>query len=237
MIKKEFNLSTRRYFLETLTILPLLPVFHSSRIYDSKIEETEIPERTSLDEPGPMLPPVPAILLTVRDPLDKSEEISVVWSFVINGKPPQIGISAGHEHHVRAILLRSRDFVLNVPTKQMVTAFDRVDMNSGKKGDKFKLSGFTRGSATTADAPTIAESPIQVECRSFNHLEVPPARTLFLAEVIAVSVLPGVCDENGRLMVKKVPFFGMTSGSGEFYTMGEKVGHIGMTIGRKDIKY
>jgi len=29
----------------------------------------------------------------------------------------------------------------------------------------------------------------------------------------------------------------MTAGSGEFYTMGEKVGHIGKSVGRSDIKY
>jgi hypothetical protein len=29
----------------------------------------------------------------------------------------------------------------------------------------------------------------------------------------------------------------MTAGSGEFYTMGRKVGHIGQTVGRSDIRY
>jgi hypothetical protein len=38
-------------------------------------------------------------------------------------------------------------------------------------------------------------------------------------------------------MVDKVGFFGMTAGSGEFYTMGEKVGYIGRSVGRDDIKY
>jgi hypothetical protein len=29
----------------------------------------------------------------------------------------------------------------------------------------------------------------------------------------------------------------MTAGSGEFYAMGARVGNIGMTMGRSDIKY
>ena len=29
----------------------------------------------------------------------------------------------------------------------------------------------------------------------------------------------------------------MTAGSGEHYTMGSRVGNIGMTVGRTDIKY
>ena len=60
---------------------------------------------------------------------------------------------------------------------------------------------------------------------------------MFLAEVVATTVLEGACDENGRLIVANVPFFGMTAGSGEFYTMGELVGHIGQSVGRNDIKF
>lgn len=236
-MNKDLAVSTRRCFLERFTMVSLLPLLNYHSDGSSKSQNIKQQDRLSLAEPGPMLPPVPSILLTARDPDDKSEEISVVWTFVINGKPPQIGISVGHEHHVHSILLRAKDFVLNIPTKSMVTAFDRVDMNSGKKGDKFKLSGLTRANAAVADAPVIKESPIHVECRTFNHLEVPPSRTVLLAEVIAVSVLPGVCDNQGRLIVDNVPFFGMTAGSGEFYTMGKKVGHIGMTVGRNDIKY
>jgi len=40
------------------------------------------------------------------------------------------------------------------------------------------------------------------------------------ADVVATTVHEGVCDKDGRLIVSNVPFFGMTAGSGEFYTMG-----------------
>jgi hypothetical protein len=49
--------------------------------------------------------------------------------------------------------------------------------------------------------------------------------------------LDGAVDENERLRVDDVPFFGMTAGSGEFYTMGQAVGNIGKTVGRSDIRY
>jgi len=47
----------------------------------------------------------------------------------------------------------------------------------------------------------------------------------------------GVCDEDGRLRASSAPFLGMTAGSGEFVTLGERVGHIGQTAGRSDIRY
>ncbi|MBI3667716.1 MAG: flavin reductase family protein [Acidobacteria bacterium] len=196
-----------------------------------------VAKRRLLPEPGPMLPPVPAILLTVNGKPGDPDEISVVWTFVICGKPPQIGISVGHQHLAEKLVDLHKEFVLNVPVASVVQAFDKVDMNSSKVGDKFKLSGLTRGKAVKVNAPTVEESPIHVECKVFHTLDVPPARTMFLAEVVATSVHEGACDEKGRLIVSAVPFFGMSAGSGEFYTMGKLVGHIGQTVGRTDIKY
>lgn len=184
-----------------------------------------------------MLPPVPAILLTVSGMPGDPDEISVVWTFVINGKPPQIGIAPGNEHLAQRLVEHHREFVLNVPVVAMVAAFDKVDFSSTKVGDKFALTGWTRGRASKVQAPTIEESPIHVECRTFTTVEVPPSRKVILADVVATSVHDGVCDADGRLKVDAVPFFGMTAGSGEFYSMGRRVGHIGQGVGRRDIKY
>ena len=194
-------------------------------------------KRIRLSENGPMIPPVPAILLTVNGKLGDPKEISVVWTFVLEGKPPQIGISVADYHIAGDLIKMHEEFVLNVPTADMVTAFDTVDMNSSKVGDKYTLSKLTEGKAVVVDAPTISEAPIQVECRIFNTIAAPPHRTVFFADVVATTVLEGVCDKSGRLIVPNVSFFGMTAGSGEFYTMGKPVGHIGKTVGRNDIKY
>jgi len=198
--------------------------------------ETEGP-RIALRQPAPMLPPAQAILLSVRGMPDDPDELSVVWTFVLNGKPPQVGISAAHEHVATALVAQHREFVLNVPTADLVMPFDKVDMASTEVADKFALAGLRRGAATVIDAPTVAEAPIQIECRVTQQVAVPPARQLFVADVVATTVLPGVCDADEMLIVDAVPFFGMTAGSGEFYTMGERIGHIGQTRGAPAGKY
>jgi len=184
-----------------------------------------------------MVPPVPAIILSMRGTDGEPDELSVLWTFVVNGSPPQIGVSAGTEHLARRLLDERTEFVLNVPTVSMIEAFDTIDMNSGSVGDKYALSGLTRGQATVVDAPTVEEAPIQCECRTIGSLEVPPVRKIFVAEVVATTAAAGAVDDDGRLIVPNVPFFGMTAGSGEHYDMGRRVGNIGMTVGRTDIKY
>ena len=193
--------------------------------------------RRSLAAPGPMIPPCPAILLTVNGRPGDPDEISVLWTFVVNGDPPQIGVSAGFEHQARELLELHDEFVLNVPVASMIEAFDKVDMNSSRVADKFEVSGLTRGAATVVDAPTVDESPVHCECRVISSLEVPPVRKLFIAEVMATTAVEGAVDDGGRLIVPAVDFFGMTAGSGEHYTMGRRVGNIGMTVGRSDIRY
>ncbi len=201
------------------------------------IERSQAAERIRLREPGPMLPPVPAVLLSVNGAPGDPDHLSVVWTFIIEGSPPHIGVAVGDEHVAGELIERHGEFVLNVPVAEIVTPFDRVDMSSSRVGDKYELSELTRGSAVEVNAPTVEECPIHVECRVFDSLLVPPARTLFVAEVVATTVLEGTVDENERLRVDDVPFFGMTAGSGEFYTMGRAVGHIGKTVGRSDIRY
>ena len=229
--------SSRRVFLKNTSMAALLSCFSAPVISGTLSNSEKSTIRKTLPSPRPMIPPVPAILLTINGDEEGRFEIGVVWTFVINSHPPQIGISVHDDHVVLKPIQKHGTFVLNVPTVDMANSFDRIDMNSKKEMDKFKLSGWSRGKAISVDAPTIVESPIQVECEVFNEIKVPPSRTIFVANVTATTVHEYVCDEKGQLDVASVPFFGMTPGSGEFYTMGKKVGHIGQSVGQDDSYY
>jgi flavin reductase (DIM6/NTAB) family NADH-FMN oxidoreductase RutF len=235
MMSRRAHAPGRRRILEGALALPFL-IAPAGRAGLTAGQPRPRPPRALL-KPGPMLPPVPAILLTVNGRPGDPDEISVLWTFVINGDPPQVGVSAGDEHVAGGLIALHRDFVLNVPTAALVHPFDVVDMSSSRVGDKFALSGLTRGRAARVDAPTVNEAPIHVECRLLHALRVLPVRTVYIAEVAATTVHEGICDADGRLRAESAAFFGMTAGSGEFYTLGQKVGHIGQSAGRKDIRY
>ncbi|MGD9904265.1 MAG: flavin reductase family protein [Vicinamibacterales bacterium] len=193
--------------------------------------------RVTLATPGPMLPPAQAVITSVRGNPGDPDELAVLWTFVVNGDPAQVGVAAGDEHIAGALIARHRAFVLNVPTASMIHGFDVIDFSSSRPGDKFARSGFTRGQAGAVDAPTVNEAPIQLECRLTHTLRVPPMRTVFIADVVATTVHEGICDADGRLRPDAAAFFGMAAGCGEFFTLGQKVGHIGQSVGRRDIRY
>ena len=195
------------------------------------------PSRRAIPKPGPMVPPVPAIITSVHGQPGDPDELSVLWTFVVNGDPPQVGVAAGDEHIAGGLIALHREFVLNVPVASMIHAFDRLDFSSSRPADKYALSGLTRGMATMVKAPAVNEAPIQLECRLSHILRVPPVRTVFIADVVATTVHDGICDGDGRLQPESAAFFGMMAGCGEFYTMDRKVGHIGQSVGRRDIRY
>ena len=154
-----------------------------------------------------MLPPSQAIITSVRGK---------------PGDPAQIGVAAGDEHIAGGLIALHKECVLNVPTVSMIHGFDVIDFSSGKPDDKFAKSGFTRGRATVVNAPTVNEAPM---------------RTLFVAEVVATTVHDGICDADGRLRPESAACVGMAAGCGEFFTLGQKVGHIGPSVGRRDTRY
>jgi flavin reductase (DIM6/NTAB) family NADH-FMN oxidoreductase RutF len=209
---------------------------HETPAATGTLAQTARPRR-SLAKPGPMLPPAQAVITSVRGRPGDPDELSVLWTFVVNGDPPQVGVSAGDEHIAGALIGLHKEFVLNVPTASMIHGFDVIDFSSSRPGDKFGKSGFTRGQGTVVNAPAITEAPIQLECRLLHTLRVPPMRTVHIAEVVATTVHDGICDPDGRLRPDAAAFFGMAAGCGEFFTLGQKVGHIGQSVGRRDIRY
>ena len=201
-------------------------------------------ERFELPTPGPMLPPVPAIVLGVKGDASVPDDLTVVWTFVLEGNPPQIGISvgddsaiSGHKHAALELIKKHGEFTLNVPDASWIEKFDGIDMTASTRADKFEANRLTRLPSKLIGAPGVAEAAIVLECKVLQSHRLPPTRTVFFAEVVRVTVHPGVTDADGKLDSSARQFFGMTSGNGEFWTFGKKVGRIGMTKGIEHIRY
>jgi len=215
----------------------------SDNIINEKIAVTQ-ENRFELPQAGAMIPPVPAIVLGVKGDSTLEDDLTIVWTFVLEGSPALIGISVPNNSAITGdtyvgleLLKKHGEFTLNVPDESWVTEFDNIDMTASSRTDKFAANGLTRLPSKLIDAPGIAEAAIVLECKILQMHALPPQRTVFFAEVVRTSVHPGVTDENGRLIAKSREFFGMTAGNGEFWTFGRKVGNIGKTIKRKDIRY
>ena len=81
--------------------------------------------------------------------------------------------------------------------------------------------------------PQIAESPVSLECRVPQKIEL-GSHTMFVAEVVSVSVDEKWMDETGRVQ-REIADPSVYS-HGTYYGLGEAIGSVGYSVAKKKKK-
>lgn len=182
--------------------------------------------------PGNMLYPVPAVMVSCQCPGERPNIITIAWAGTVCSSPAMVSISVRKERHSHHILKESKEFVINLVTKDLVRAADYCGVRSGRDVDKFKEMHLTELPSQTVRAPGIAESPVNIECKVTEVKEL-GSHDLFLAEVTNVTIEDSYMDEKGKFDLNKA---GLAAYShGEYYELGKKVGTFGYSV-RKPAK-
>ena len=181
-------------------------------------------------KPGNMLYPVPAVMVSCQREGGKPNIITVAWAGTICSDPAMLSISVRKNRYSYDIIKETKEFVVNLTTKQLCRATDYCGVKSGKDVDKFKEMNLTPSKSKTISAPGISESPVSLECKVKQVLEL-GSHDMFLAEVTAVSVDPKYMDEKGKFHLNDI---GLTAYShGEYFKLGEKIGSFGFSVKKK----
>ena len=181
-------------------------------------------------KPGTMIYPLPALLVSCGSTEEEYNIITVAWAGTICTNPAMCYISVRPERHSYPILKRNMEFVINLTTNDLTFATDYCGVKSGKDVDKFKEMNLTPSKSKTISAPGISESPVSLECKVKQVLEL-GSHDMFLAEVTAVSVDPKYMDEKGKFHLNDI---GLTAYShGEYFKLGEKIGSFGYSVKKK----
>jgi len=178
-----------------------------------------------------MLFPTPVVLVTCVDEAGKPNIITLAWVGTINSEPPMIGISIRPERYSHACVKRSREFVVNLPTEEMVRKVDACGVLSGKEMDKFASTGLKPIPAQKLKPPLIDECPVQMECKVKEIISL-GSHDLFLGEIVALHVKEEVQKEKGRIDITKALPFVYCPGAREYWNLGKRIGHYGFTKGK-----
>lgn len=178
---------------------------------------------------GALLAPLPPAIVTCGT-LDKPNALTVGWTGILNTHPPKTYVSIRPSRHSYNLIKESGEFVINLPTKDLVRAADFCGVRSGKDTDKFAVCGITAESSTEISAPSLAESPLSLECRV---TEVIPLGThdMFMADIVAVTVKEELISEDGKLHLDKCGLIAYAHG--EYYELGKKLGFFGFSVQKK----
>ena len=91
--------------------------------------------------------------------------------------------------------------------------------------------GLTAQPSRYVGAPGIGESPVNLECRVTNRLEL-GSHDMFLARVEGVAIDGKYMDEKGKFHLNDS---GLVSYShGEYFELGKKLGSFGWSVRKKE---
>lgn len=178
---------------------------------------------------GTLLAPVPPALVSCSDG-QRDNLVTVAWTGIINSEPPKTYISLRPERFSYDIIKKSGEFVINLPSSHIIRSIDFCGCRSGRELDKFAACSLTRERATKVNCPTVAESPVSLECRVTDIIEL-GSHHMFMADILAVNVDERYIDEKGRLHMEKCSLAAYAHG--QYFALGKKIGSFGYSVKKK----
>lgn len=182
-------------------------------------------------KPGTLIYPLPAVLVSCGATPGEYNLLTVAWTGTVCTDPPMCYVSVRPERHSYEIIRRTGEFVINLTTRGLARAADWCGVRSGCDYDKFREMGLTPGKALKVAAPIVEESPVSIECRVRQVLEL-GTHDMFLAEVVAVQVDADYIDPaTGRFCLERA--CPIVYSHGEYFALGEALGHFGWSVRKK----
>ena len=181
-------------------------------------------------KPGNMLYPLPAVLVSTADKKGGTNLFTVAWTGTICSDPPMVSISVRPERYSYSMIVETGEFVINLTTEELTYATDYCGVKSGRDVDKWKEVKLTPVKADKVQAPLVAESPVNLECRVTRRIPL-GTHDMFLAEVVAVHADEAYMDEKGKFSLAKAN--PMVYSHGTYYGLGKELGTFGYSVRKK----
>jgi len=185
-------------------------------------------------KPGTMIYPLPALLISCGATAAQHNIITISWTGTICTEPALCYISVRPDRHSYKLIKDQGEYVINLTTRALAKATDWCGVRSGREHDKFTETGLTAIPAEKVKAPMIKESPVNIECRVRDILEL-GSHHMFISEVLTVHA-----DE--KYLDQKSGYFDLSRADpiayshGKYFTLGKILGKFGYTVQKKGRK-
>ena len=173
-----------------------------------------------------LLNPTPAVLVS-SGTMEHPNVFTVGWTGIINTRPPKTYVSIRPSRYSYGLIKESGEFVINLTTTALLKATDKCGVYTGKNKDKFKLCGLTPEESATVSAPSIAESPVSLECKVFDVIPL-GSHDMFLADITAVRVDESALSPEGTLMLEKCHLTAYSHG--KYYELTKPITSLGFAV-------
>lgn len=194
-------------------------------------------ENNSMKEawkPGTLIYPLPAVLVSCGTTPEEYNMLTIAWTGTVCTNPPMCYISVRKERHSYDIIRRTGEFAINLTTEALARATDWCGVRSGRDNNKWQTTGLTPMENEYISAPIIAESPLSICCKVRQVIEL-GSHDMFLADVVGILADKRYIDpETGKFSLDRAK--PIVYSHGEYYTLGELIGHFGWSVKKKTTK-
>lgn len=182
-------------------------------------------------KPGTMVYPAPAAIVTVGANPSEWNMLTIAWTGTLCTDPAMLYISVRPSRFSYSFLLKNMEFTLNLTTEAMARATDWAGVKSGADFDKWKETGLSPIPGEKVASPTIVESPLSIECRVKEVMHL-GSHDMFIADVLNIRADEKWIDpQTGALSLKDAGLLVYVHGN--YYELGEIIGHFGFSIRKK----
>ena len=176
-----------------------------------------------------MLYPLPAVMVSCKRPGEKPNIITVAWAGTVCSSPAMVSISVRKERYSYDIIKETGEFVINLVTRDLTFATDYCGVKSGRDVDKYGQMHLTEQPSQHISAPGIAESPVNLECKVKQVIEL-GSHDMFVAEILGVTVDEKYMDQNEKFHLNDAKLVAYSHG--EYFELGEKLGKFGYSVAK-----
>jgi flavin reductase (DIM6/NTAB) family NADH-FMN oxidoreductase RutF len=173
--------------------------------------------------PKTLLYPPPVWVIGTFDKDGEPNVMTASWAGIVCSKPPCVGVSLRQATYTYTNILERKAFTVSIPPEEYAREVDYFGMVSGKKEDKFAVTGLMPVKSDLVDAPYVNEFPMVIECTLFKTVEI-GLHTLFVGEIMDVKVSESVLEPNGLPDMLKVRPFVFGPERRAYYRVGAYLG-------------
>jgi flavin reductase (DIM6/NTAB) family NADH-FMN oxidoreductase RutF len=160
--------------------LPMAPEGHSSTMKIRKKKNLPVEEVRRYLEPGP-------VVLVSSCWKGRANVMTMGWHTVMEFSPSLVGCIIAEGNYSHALIRKSGECVINIPTADMLDLVVDIRNCSGAQIDKFEKFGLEIAPAERVSAPLLTQCYANLECRLFDK-QLIGKYDFFIFEVVQAHV-------------------------------------------------
>jgi len=130
-----------------------------------------------------LIHPMHTVLVSCAGKNRKSNIITIAWVMPTSMHPPLVAVSIAPRRHSYKLIRETKEFVVNIPTMDILTETLFCGRKSGKIYNKFKETGLTAARARKVKSPIIKECVAHLECKLHSQFKTGD-HTIFVGEIV-----------------------------------------------------